>query len=64
MDPFPKYEYITLAERGVTTVGAIDTRHREQFRYYESDCFEHYLVSFFEKCERSTEVSPCRRERL
>jgi phospholipid-binding lipoprotein MlaA len=47
IDPFPNYEHIDLAKTGVTLLEAIDQRHQQKFRYYESGYpFEYYIVRF------------------
>ena len=57
IDPFPKYEYITPVEYGITALGAIDTRHKEKFRYYESGYpFEYYMVRFLYREKRELAI--------
>jgi phospholipid-binding lipoprotein MlaA len=46
-DPFGNVENGNVILTGITTLEAIDMRHREKFRYYESGYpFEYYMVRF------------------
>ena len=47
IDPFPNSDYTTPVEAGLYTLEAVDQRHRQKFRYYESDYpFEYSMVRF------------------
>ena len=47
IDPFPNSDYTTPVEVGISTLETIDQRHRQKFRYYESDYpFEYSMVRF------------------
>ena len=57
IDPFPNYEHIDLAKSEVTTLEAIDMRHQQKFRYYESGYpFEYYMVRFLYHEKRELET--------
>ena len=57
IDPFPNYEHIELAKTGVTTLEAVDVRHQQKFRYYESGYpFEYYMVRFLYHEKRELET--------
>jgi len=47
VDPFDGTGASSEIEMGATTLEAVDLRHRESFRYYESDYpFEYYMVRY------------------
>jgi len=47
IEPFKNVENGSIIVPAITTLGAIDTRYREKFRYYESDYpFEYEMVRF------------------
>ncbi len=47
IDPFGETGASSEIEMGATTLEAVDLRHREKFRYYESDYpFEYYMVRY------------------
>lgn len=47
IDPFGGTGARTEIEMGATTLETVDLRHREKFRYYESDYpFEYYMVRY------------------
>jgi len=47
IDPFENVDNETLITAGISTLEAIDMRHREKFRYYESGYpFEYHMVRF------------------
>lgn len=57
IDPFPKFNYITPVEYGITALGAIDQRHKEKFRYYESGYpFEYYMIRFLYREKRELAI--------
>jgi phospholipid-binding lipoprotein MlaA len=57
IDPFPNYQHIGLAKTGVTLLEAIDQRHQQKFRYYESGYpFEYYIVRFLLREKRELAV--------
>jgi phospholipid-binding lipoprotein MlaA len=48
IDPFGNVDNSFAISAGITTLGAIDTRHQQSFRYFESGYpFEYYMVRFF-----------------
>ena len=48
IDPFGGTGASSEIERGTTALETVDLRHRENFRYYDSDYpFEYYMVRFF-----------------
>ncbi len=48
IDPFACSDHSFAIGAGITTLGFIDTRHQQSFRYFESgNPFEYYLVRFF-----------------
>jgi len=56
IDPFASTGHSFAIGAGVTTLGAIDTRHQQSFRYYESGYpFEYYMVRFFYHEKREME---------
>ena len=47
IDPFGGTGARTEIEMGITALETVDLRHRESFRYYESDYpFEYYMVRY------------------
>jgi phospholipid-binding lipoprotein MlaA len=61
IDPFGNSANSTIIDAGITTLGGIDARHQQSFRYYESGYpFEYYMVRFFyhEKREIETGKAP------
>jgi phospholipid-binding lipoprotein MlaA len=47
IDPFENVDNGTMITAGISTLEAIDMRHSEKFRYYESGYpFEYYIVRF------------------
>lgn len=53
VDPFGGTGASTEIETGVTALETVDLRHRESFRYYDSDYpFEYYLVRYLVSQER------------
>jgi phospholipid-binding lipoprotein MlaA len=57
IDPFPNYQHIGLAKTGVALLEAIDQRHQQKFRYYESGYpFEYYIVRFLFREKRELAV--------
>ena len=56
IDPFGNTGNSFAIESGITTMEAIDTRHQQSFRYYESGYpFEYYMVRFFYHEKRELE---------
>ena len=56
IDPFGNSDYGSALSSGITTLGAIDSRHQQSFRYYESGYpFEYYMVRFFYHEKREIE---------
>ena len=56
IDPFGSSDYSFEIGAGITTLGFIDTRHQQSFRYFESgNPFEYYLVRFFYHEKREIE---------
>jgi phospholipid-binding lipoprotein MlaA len=48
VDPFRGSDNETVTLAGIETLNAIDTRHQQSFRYWESGYpFEYYMVRFF-----------------
>jgi len=61
VDPFGNTSSPLAISAGVTTLGGIDARHQQSFRYYESGYpFEYYMVRFIyhEKREIETGKAP------
>jgi phospholipid-binding lipoprotein MlaA len=57
IDPFGETGARTEIETGITTLEAVDLRHREKFRYYESDYpFEYYLVRYIFSEKRELKI--------
>jgi phospholipid-binding lipoprotein MlaA len=58
IDPFADSGNSFAISTGITTLQAIDTRHKEKFRYYESGYpFEYYMVRFIYHEKREIESS-------
>lgn len=56
IDPFGSSDYSFEIGAGITTLGAIDTRHQQSFRYFESgNPFEYDLVRFLYHEKREIE---------
>ena len=56
IDPFENCGDKVAIESGITALDAIDTRHQQSFRYYESGYpFEYYMVRFFYHEKREIE---------
>jgi phospholipid-binding lipoprotein MlaA len=56
VDPFAGTGNGTAVSAGVTTLNAVDMRHQQSFRYYESGYpFEYYMVRFFYHEKRNIE---------
>ena len=56
VDPFGNAEDSFAISSGITTLEAVDTRHRQDSRYYESGYpFEYYMVRFFFQKKREIE---------
>lgn len=56
IDPFENTGNSFAIATGITTLEAIDTRHQQSFRYYESGYpFEYYMVRFFYHEKRDIE---------
>ncbi|SKA08060.1 phospholipid-binding lipoprotein MlaA [Trichlorobacter thiogenes] len=56
IDPFGSSDYSFEIGAGITTLGFVDTRHHQSFRYFESgNPFEYYLVRFFYHEKREIE---------
>jgi phospholipid-binding lipoprotein MlaA len=56
IDPFGNSDYSFAITSGITTLEAIDARHQQSFRYYESGYpFEYYMVRFFYHEKREIE---------
>lgn len=54
--PFGTSDTSFAIDVGITGLGAIDTRHQQSFRYYESGYpFEYYMVRFFNHQKREIE---------
>jgi phospholipid-binding lipoprotein MlaA len=57
IDPFGNTGNSFAISTGVSTLGAIDARHQQSFRYYESGYpFEYYIVRFFYHEKREIET--------
>ncbi len=55
--PFGTSDAAFAITAGVTTLEAVDTRHQQSFRYYESGYpFEYYMVRFFYNEHRKIEI--------
>jgi phospholipid-binding lipoprotein MlaA len=58
IDPFANTGNSFAISAGITTLDAIDTRHQQSFRYYDSGYpFEYYMVRFFYHEKREIESS-------
>ncbi|MFZ2950708.1 MAG: VacJ family lipoprotein [Desulfuromonadaceae bacterium] len=56
IDPFANTGNAFAISAGITTLEAVDTRHQQSFRYYESGYpFEYYMVRFFYHNKRELE---------
>ena len=56
LDPFANTGNSFAIGAGITTLNAVDTRHQQSFRYYESGYpFEYYMVRFFYHEKREIE---------
>ncbi|HLO27454.1 MAG TPA: VacJ family lipoprotein [Geobacteraceae bacterium] len=56
VDPFENAAESFAIKSGITGLGAIDERHQQSFRYYESSYpFEYYMVRFFYHEKRDIE---------
>ncbi len=56
IDPFGNSDDAFAITSGITTMNAIDMRHQQSFRYYESGYpFEYYMVRFFNHQKREIE---------
>ena len=56
VDPFQGSDNETVTLAGIETLNAIDTRHQQSFRYWESGYpFEYYMVRFFYHEKREIE---------
>ena len=56
IDPFESSGNSFAISTGITTLQAVDTRHKEKFRYYESGYpFEYYMVRFIYHEKREIE---------
>jgi phospholipid-binding lipoprotein MlaA len=56
IDPFANSDDDFTISAGIETLNAIDTRHQQSFRYYESGYpFEYYMVRFFYHEKREIE---------
>lgn len=59
VDPFGSAANSFAIDAGVTTLGGIDARHQQSFRYFESGYpFEYYLVRFINHEKREIEANP------
>ncbi|HEY5513905.1 MAG TPA: VacJ family lipoprotein [Geomonas sp.] len=61
VDPFPNSSNGLAISAGISTLGTVDARHQQSFRYYESGYpFEYYMVRFLyhEKREIETGKAP------
>jgi phospholipid-binding lipoprotein MlaA len=57
IDPFGGTGARTEIETGVTALETVDLRHRESFRYYDSDYpFEYYMVRYLFSQERELKI--------
>jgi len=57
LDPFGHIDYGFAIDSGIVTLDAIDTRHKNSFRYFESSYpFEYYMVRFFYHEKRDIEL--------
>ncbi|HEX9023933.1 MAG TPA: VacJ family lipoprotein [Geobacteraceae bacterium] len=56
-DPFGNMDYGDAVTSGITTLEAVDKRHRDSFRYYESGYpFEYYMVRFLYHEKRELDI--------
>jgi phospholipid-binding lipoprotein MlaA len=56
IDPFENTANSFAIESGIMALGAVDSRHQQSFRYYESGYpFEYYMVRFFYHEKREIE---------
>jgi phospholipid-binding lipoprotein MlaA len=57
IDPFGSSDNSFAITTGITTLEAVDTRHQQSFRYFESGYpFEYYMVRFLSHEKRSMET--------
>jgi phospholipid-binding lipoprotein MlaA len=57
VDPFGHTGHATAIAAGITTLEAVDMRHQQSFRYYESGYpFEYYMVRFLYHQKREIET--------
>jgi phospholipid-binding lipoprotein MlaA len=57
VDPFENTGYSFAISTGITALEAVDMRHQQSFRYYESGYpFEYYMVRFFYHEKREIET--------
>jgi phospholipid-binding lipoprotein MlaA len=57
VDPFGSTANSYAYDYALTTVGAVDSRHKQSFRYYESGYpFEYYMVRFLHHQKREIEA--------
>ena len=65
IDPFGNTGNTFAIAAGITTLEAIDTRHQQSFRYYESGYpFEYYMVRFFYHRKREIESGTAASRRI
>jgi phospholipid-binding lipoprotein MlaA len=58
IDPFGNTGNSLAITSGISTLDAVDARHQQSFRYYESGYpFEYYLVRFIYHAKREIESS-------
>ena len=56
-DPFENVDGGSAIQAGVSTLEAVDLRHREKFRYYDSGFpFEYYLVRYLSSKKRELDI--------
>ncbi len=56
-DPFGNVDYGDAVTTGITTLEAVDKRHRDSFRYFESGYpFEYYMVRFLYHEKRELDI--------
>jgi phospholipid-binding lipoprotein MlaA len=57
VDPFPNSSTGLAIDAGITALGAVDARHQESFRYFESGYpFEYNMVRFIYHEQREIEI--------
>jgi len=57
VDPFAETDHSLAVSSGITTLEAVDMRHQQSFRYYESGYpFEYYMVRFLYHEKREIET--------